>query len=227
MIKSLALITVAAIGLLLAYAATRPDSFRVERSTTVAAPAAKLFPLINDLHRFNTWNPYNRKDPAMRGTYSGPAAGSGAVFDFQGNKEVGKGRIGITTSTSVWGARTLYRRLPYDPATAFAPIGLVTEAPMTLVARPGFAIGRMGSCFATATRNAPSWNGSSSPRSWKLFTGSPRQCFKTDARRMHDDADFEKNPEAYVIEKKLVSKSSNLTYRLQRGGGCAVVLRKL
>ena len=99
MIKSLALIPVAAIGLLLAYAATRPDSFRVERSTTVAAPAAKLFPLINDLHRFNTWNPYNRKDPAMRGTYSGPAAGPGAVFDFQGNKEVGKGRIGITTST--------------------------------------------------------------------------------------------------------------------------------
>nr|WP_247655683.1 SRPBCC family protein [Hydrogenophaga aromaticivorans] len=85
--------------MLLAYAATRGDSFRVERSTTVAAPAAKLFPLINDLHRFNTWNPYNRKDPAMQGTYSGPAAGSGAVFDFQGNKEVGKGRIGITTST--------------------------------------------------------------------------------------------------------------------------------
>ena len=99
MIKSLALVTVAAIGLLLAYAATRPDSFRVERSPTVAAPAAKLFPLINDLHRFNTWNPYNRKDPAMQGTYSGPAAGPGAVFDFQGNKEVGKGRIGITTST--------------------------------------------------------------------------------------------------------------------------------
>jgi hypothetical protein len=42
-----------------------------------------------------------------------------------------------------------------------------------------------------------------------------------------DDADFEKNPEAYVIEKKLVSKSSNLTFRLQRGGGCAVVLKKL
>jgi hypothetical protein len=42
-----------------------------------------------------------------------------------------------------------------------------------------------------------------------------------------DDADFEKNPEAYVIEKKLVSKSSNLTFRLQRGGGCTVVLKKL
>jgi hypothetical protein len=42
-----------------------------------------------------------------------------------------------------------------------------------------------------------------------------------------DDADFEKNPEAYIVEKKLVSKSSNLTYRLQRGGGCAVSLKKL
>jgi len=99
-IKTISIIIVAAIGLLLAYAATRPNSFRVERATTIAAPAEKLFPLINDMHRFNTWNPYNRKDPAMQGVYSGPAVGPGAVFDFHGNKEVGRGRIGITASTT-------------------------------------------------------------------------------------------------------------------------------
>ena len=63
---------------------------------TVAAPADQLFPLINDLRQFNRWNPYARKDPAMKAEYSGAAAGPGAVFDFQGNKDVGKGRISIT-----------------------------------------------------------------------------------------------------------------------------------
>lgn len=40
--------------------------------------------------------------------------------------------IGMATSA------TLYRSLPYDPRTAFAPVGLITEVPMTLVARPDF-----------------------------------------------------------------------------------------
>ncbi len=42
-----------------------------------------------------------------------------------------------------------------------------------------------------------------------------------------DTADFEKNPEAYIIEKRLVTRVSNMTYRLQRGGGCAVSLKKI
>jgi tripartite-type tricarboxylate transporter receptor subunit TctC len=40
--------------------------------------------------------------------------------------------IGMATSA------TLYRKLPYDPKTSFAPIGLVTEVPMILVARKDF-----------------------------------------------------------------------------------------
>jgi uncharacterized protein YndB with AHSA1/START domain len=99
MLKTVLLIVVAAIALLLIYVSTRPDTFAVERSTTIAAPAAKLFPLINDMRQFNTWNPYARKDPAMKAEYSGPAAGPGAVLDFQGNKDVGKGRISVTGVT--------------------------------------------------------------------------------------------------------------------------------
>jgi uncharacterized protein YndB with AHSA1/START domain len=98
MIRTLALLLLAAVAVLLVYASTRPDVFRVERTTTIQAPAERLFPLINDLHRFNTWNPYNQKDPAMKGQYSGPEAGPGAAYDFQGNKDVGRGRIGITAS---------------------------------------------------------------------------------------------------------------------------------
>ena len=100
MIKTLAILAVAALGALLIFAATRPDTFRIQRSTSIKSSPEKLFPLINDLHQFNTWNPYNKKDPAMQGSYRGPASGPGAAFDFQGNKDVGKGSIEIVESTS-------------------------------------------------------------------------------------------------------------------------------
>lgn len=98
MFKILALLIGVAIAALLLYAASRPDRFHVERSTTIQAGAERLHPLINDLRHFNRWNPYARKDPAMQVRYSGPAAGPGAVYEFQGNQDVGKGRIGITAS---------------------------------------------------------------------------------------------------------------------------------
>lgn len=99
MIKTLVLIAVAAIGALLIFAATRPDTFRVQRSASIKAAPDKLYPLINDLRQFNTWNPYEKKDPAIKGSYRGPASGPGAGYDFQGNKDVGKGSIEIVESS--------------------------------------------------------------------------------------------------------------------------------
>lgn len=96
MLKSIALILAVALAALLLYAATRPDTFAVQRSAVIQASPDKLFPLINDLHQFNTWNPYARKDPAMRIDYRGPASGPGAAFDFSGNKDAGKGSIEVT-----------------------------------------------------------------------------------------------------------------------------------
>lgn len=99
MIKIVFLVLVAAIAVLLIVAATRPDTFQVERSTTIAAPAERLFPLINDLQAFNTWNPYAHKDPAMKIDFApGPTAGPGARYDFAGNKDAGKGRITLLDS---------------------------------------------------------------------------------------------------------------------------------
>jgi hypothetical protein len=103
MIKRLALGLAAALGLalaaLLAYAATRPDSFHIERSVRIAAPANAIYPLIADLHRFNTWNPFNKKDPQVQGRYHGPASGPGAAYDFAGDKS-GKGSLTITEATA-------------------------------------------------------------------------------------------------------------------------------
>jgi hypothetical protein len=50
MLHSIGIAVVVAIVALLAYAATRPDTFRLQRSTSIKAPPEKIFPLINDFH---------------------------------------------------------------------------------------------------------------------------------------------------------------------------------
>jgi len=97
--KTLALIVVALIVAVLGYAALRPDTFEVRRSTTIAAPAARVFPLIDDLHQWSVWSPYEKFDPTMKKTFSGAAAGAGAAYAWEGNDKVGQGRMEITEST--------------------------------------------------------------------------------------------------------------------------------
>ncbi|HET9694860.1 MAG TPA: SRPBCC family protein [Steroidobacteraceae bacterium] len=99
MLNGILVFVAAAIAALLAYAATRPDTFRVERTTRVAAPPEKIFPLIEDLRANERWSPYYRKDPAARFAYEGPARGVGASCTFEGNREVGSGRVTVTGST--------------------------------------------------------------------------------------------------------------------------------
>ena len=99
MLKIIAIVVVVLIAAVLIYAATRPDTFRVQRSASISAPPEKIFPLINDLRSFNTWNPYEKKDPNAKGSYSGPASGKGAAYAFDGNKDIGKGNIEITESS--------------------------------------------------------------------------------------------------------------------------------
>lgn len=103
MLKTLAYIAVAiavvVVGILI-YAATRPDTFRVQRSTTIKAPPDKIFALINDLHAWAAWSPYEKKDPGMKRTFGGAPAGKGAIYDWDGDKNVGKGRMEITDTTS-------------------------------------------------------------------------------------------------------------------------------
>ncbi|TDN62643.1 SRPBCC family protein [Paraburkholderia sp. BL10I2N1] len=99
MLKTILLAGVAVVALLLAYAATRPDTFRVERSATVKAAPERIFALINDLHLFNTWNPYEKKDTAIKGEYTGNASGPGAAYAWQSNK-VGVGQMEIVDASS-------------------------------------------------------------------------------------------------------------------------------
>ena len=92
-------VVVAAIAAVLAYAATQPDRFEVQRSTSIRASAERIFPFINDLRTFNTWNPFDKKDPSTKGTYSGPESGKGAAYAFE-SSQAGTGRLEIADAAS-------------------------------------------------------------------------------------------------------------------------------
>jgi uncharacterized protein YndB with AHSA1/START domain len=94
-IAIVAFVLALAIAVVLILAARKPDTFRVQRATTVKAPPEKIFPLINEFHQWRTWSPYETKDPAMKRSYSGEASGKGAVYGWEGNKNVGSGRMEI------------------------------------------------------------------------------------------------------------------------------------
>jgi carbon monoxide dehydrogenase subunit G len=81
-------------------AAAKSGAFEIQRATTVEAAPEKIFPLINDFQNWSTWSPYEKKDPAMKRTFSGAAIGKGAIYEWDGNAQVGKGRIEITDTAA-------------------------------------------------------------------------------------------------------------------------------
>ena len=91
-------VIVLAIGCILAIAATKPSRFTIQRSTRIAAPAEAIFPLLNDFHAWNRWSPWETLDPAMTRSHSGAPSGKGAVYEWEGNNKVGKGRMEISES---------------------------------------------------------------------------------------------------------------------------------
>jgi hypothetical protein len=94
-IAIIAVVLAIAIAAVLILAATKPDTLRVERAIRIKAPADRIFPLINDFHQWIVWSPYENKDPGMKRTYSGADSGKGAVYAWDGDKNVGSGRMEI------------------------------------------------------------------------------------------------------------------------------------
>ena len=84
-----------AIAVVLVLAATKPATLRVQRAISIKAPAEAIFPLISNFHQWRNWSPYEAKDPAMKRSYAGAETGKGAVYAWDGNKNVGSGRMEI------------------------------------------------------------------------------------------------------------------------------------
>ena len=103
MLNAIAIIAVVlaiAIAVVLILAATKPDTFAVQRSATVKAPPEKIFPLINDFHQWRNWSPYEDRDPNLKRSYSGAENGRGAVYAWNGDKNVGSGRMEILEAST-------------------------------------------------------------------------------------------------------------------------------
>ena len=86
------------VALFLIVVALQPSSFRVARSTTIAAPPSVVFAQVNDFHKWSAWNPWDKIDPAMKRTYEGAPSGAGAIYAWVGNSDVGEGKMTITES---------------------------------------------------------------------------------------------------------------------------------
>lgn len=78
--------------------AMQPADFKVERSATLRAPAPAAFAQVNDFQNWQAWSPWEKVDPALKRSYEGSKAGTGAIYAWQGNKDVGEGRMTITES---------------------------------------------------------------------------------------------------------------------------------
>jgi hypothetical protein len=91
-------ILVAALLVLAIVIATRPETFRVERTANIAAPAGLIFGYVNDFHQWTRWSPFEGLDPDLKRTYAGAPAGVGAQYSWSGNSKAGEGSMVIRGS---------------------------------------------------------------------------------------------------------------------------------
>jgi len=98
MLKKIALGLLVVVMIFVVIVATRSSTLRVERSQTIAAPAAVVYAMLHDFHTWQEWSPWEKLDPNMERIHSGTAAGTGAIYEWKGNDDVGKGRMTIVES---------------------------------------------------------------------------------------------------------------------------------
>ena len=98
MLKKILVILAAAIVVFLIIVTLQPAHFRVARSATIAAPPAAVFAQVNNFHNWDAWSPWAKLDPSMKQTFEGPAEGTGAIYRWEGNSQVGQGAMTITGS---------------------------------------------------------------------------------------------------------------------------------
>lgn len=143
MLKKIALAVVAVLVILVGVIAMQPSEFSLQRSATIAAPPATVFPLVNDFHNWEKWSPWAKLDPAMKTTYDGPASGKDASYAWVGNSQVGEGKMTILESTP---DKRIELRLEFiKPFAAvngteflFEPDGAGTKVTWTMTGKNGF-----------------------------------------------------------------------------------------
>ena len=141
-------VLIVAVVVILVAAVTRPDNFRIERSTMIKASPQKIVPLINDFNRWSAWSPFEQLDPDMKRTVSGPASGKGSVYEWEGNSKAGKGRMEITESSASVVSTKLDFEKPFKANNiaefTLEPQGEVTRVTWSMSGRSPYVMKLMG-----------------------------------------------------------------------------------
>jgi hypothetical protein len=135
MLKTILLSGLAVAGVVVAgvlvYAATKPDVFRLQRSTTINAPPQDVVGLIDDFRNWTAWSPWEKKDPNLKRVYGEPSRGKGATYAWEGDKNVGKGNMLMTDVTPMKVALDLNFEKPFTASNkvvfALQSQGLTTD----------------------------------------------------------------------------------------------------
>jgi carbon monoxide dehydrogenase subunit G len=151
-LKIVGLVVLAAVVILLIYASTRPDQFRIARKMTIKAPPDAIFPLISDLRRFNEWNPFAKADPSIKIAYGATSAGPGGSYNWDSTGQAGKGRMAITEADA---PKRVAMSLQFDKPMkannhvvfALQPHGSSTEVTWEMSGTYGFLHKTMGVIF--------------------------------------------------------------------------------
>jgi uncharacterized protein YndB with AHSA1/START domain len=151
-LKIAGLVVLAAVVILLIYASTRPDQFRIARKVTIKASPDAIFPLISDLRRFNQWNPFAKADPSVKISYGATTAGAGGSYNWDSTGQAGKGRMEITEAdvpTRVAMSLQFDKPMKANNHVVFAlqPIGSSTEVTWEMTGTYGLLHKTMGVIF--------------------------------------------------------------------------------
>lgn len=143
MLKKILIGLACVVGVFVLIVATRPADFSVTRTTLIAAPPETVFAQVNELKKWEAWNPWGKIDPAMKLTYEGPASGVGAAYAWVGNSDVGEGRMAITESQP--NERVQFKLEFFKPMTGtstaeftFKPEGNQTRVTWTMSGKNNF-----------------------------------------------------------------------------------------
>lgn len=95
MLKILGILLLVGVAVIVGMALTQPPTFQVVRQVTIQAAPEKIYPFLDDFHQWSAWSPWEKLDPAMKRTFGGPDSGVGATYAWEGNSDVGAGRMEV------------------------------------------------------------------------------------------------------------------------------------
>lgn len=133
MIKKILLGILAVIAGTCIVASFQSDEMNFTRSATINAPAATVFAHVNDPKKMDVWSPWLKPDPMAKKSFSGPAEGVGAVFEWDGNNEVGAGKMTIVESKPAELVRVKLDFLKPMESTAMADYSFKAEGNTTVM----------------------------------------------------------------------------------------------